>query len=134
MKKILVLVVSILLLMTSCKQAEQEPYDKIRDLEYTIVEPADLPDVLSEKINRDKKDGFKLSYSDGNFVYIAVGYGEQLTGGYSIQVDELYQSQEYIVNKTTLLGPEKDEKVVAKPSYPFVVVKTENIDLPICYQ
>ena len=35
------------------------------------------------------------------------GYGEQLTGGYSIQAEEVSESENAVFCKTRLIGPEK---------------------------
>ena len=58
--------------------------------------------------------------------YIAAGYGEQMSGGYSIVVDDLFLSDNAIIFATTLKGPESERKG-DKPTYPYIVVKMENI-------
>ncbi|GMQ56024.1 hypothetical protein AN1V17_04160 [Vallitalea sediminicola] len=136
MKKIIfVLCLLIVCIFTSCgNKAEEQDEDKIRDLEFTVVEEKDVPDVIKQKIEESKAEPFKFSFSDGQYLYIVVGYGEQPTGGYSIQVKEVYESKDYVVITTELLGPSKDDTVTMSLSYPYVVVKTEDLSLPVYYK
>ncbi len=54
-----------------------------------------------------KEEEFRLTYSAGSDLYLAVGYGAQSSGGYSIQVKELYLTENGIVLDTELLGLEE---------------------------
>lgn len=107
---------------------------KLKDLEFTVVEDADVPEQLMQKINEKKKEPFKLSYTDPENLYIVVGYGEQKTGGYSISVDELYLASDGVYIKTNLIGPSKEEYVTNTVTYPYVVVKTEFTDQKVFYK
>lgn len=60
-------------------------------------------------------------------MYIAIGYGEQSGGGYSISVNEFYETEESVIIDTTLIGPGKAENVTNTPTRPYIVVKTQNI-------
>lgn len=106
---------------------------KIKDLEFTVVEDADIPEGLMAKIEEKKSKSFKLSYSNSDNLYIIVGYGEQSTGGYSIIVDKLYLTENAIYIDTNLLGPKKDEVVTQALTYPYIVVKTEIRDERIVF-
>ena len=105
---------------------------KVEDLEYTIVEQADVPEELQKIIEEKKEAPFTLTYTDNECLYIVAGYGVQSTGGYSIEVPELYLTKENIVIDTNLIGP--TEKAVALKSYPYVVVMTEYRELPVLFQ
>lgn len=107
--------------------------DKVRDLDYTVVPEEDIPEELKKIIGEKKTQPFQLSYAAGDELYIAIGYGEQKTGGYSIVMDELYVTEDAVVIGTTLMGPSKDEQVQETPSYPYIVVKTEYLELPVEY-
>ena len=87
-----------------------------------------MPEELKEMIEERKVEPFKLTYSDNEYLYICVGYGEQETGGYSITVDELYLTDSAIYAQTTLLGPEASDKGNKVASYPVIVIKTELLD------
>jgi hypothetical protein len=110
--------------LTGCK-AENTDIKKLKDLEFTVVEDADLPGELKEIIDEKKEEPFKLTYSNKDDLYIAVGYGKQNSGGYSIAVDELYLTSNAIYIDTNLIGPSKDDVVVQGVTYPYVVVKLE---------
>lgn len=107
--------------------------DKVRDLEFTVVQEEDVPEELKKIIDEKKTQAYELSYSAGDDLFITIGYGEQKTGGYSIAMEELYATDNAIVVSTNLIGPSKDEKVEELPSYPFIVIKTEYMDLTVEY-
>ena len=81
--------------------------DKVRDLDFTVAGDMDVPDELKKLIAEKQQQPFKLTYSDEQNLYIAVGYGVQPTGGYSISVNDLYLTDNSIVINTELKGPEK---------------------------
>lgn len=118
--------------MTACKREDE--IKKIRDLDFTVVEDADLPGELKELIEEKKAQPFKISYSNKDNLYIAVGYGKQNTGGYSISVDELYLTNNAIYIDTNLIGPSSDDVVSQGATYPYVVVKLEFIDKKVVFE
>lgn len=87
--------------------ASKDSGDKVRDLDFSVVGDMDVPDELKNLIAEKQQQPFKLTYSDEQNLYIAVGYGVQSTGGYSISVNELYLTDNSIVVNTELKGPEK---------------------------
>jgi hypothetical protein len=110
--------------MIGCK-AENADVKKLKDLDFTVVEDADLPGELKEIIDEKKEVPFKLSYNNKENLYIVVGYGKQNSGGYSITVDELYLTKNAIYIDTNLVGPTKEDVVTQGVTYPYVVVKLE---------
>ncbi|MBO5069027.1 MAG: protease complex subunit PrcB family protein [Roseburia sp.] len=96
---------------------------KVSDLEYTIVEEADIPEELRTMIEEKKAADFKMSQETGGELYIVRGYGEQDTGGYSIGIQSFYVTVNAIVFDTELIGPRKGETVSKSPSYPYIVIK-----------
>ena len=114
-------------LLIGCNSQDSSE-EKIKDLEFTVVEDLDVPEEIKELVEEKKTDPFQFTYGTESYLYLVVGYGEQETGGFSITVDDLYETQNSIYMKTTLIGPgSKEEKSKAK-SYPYVVVKTEFLD------
>ena len=103
----------------------QQGNEKLQDLEYTVVKPEEVPETLKNQIEEEKEAGFSLTYSDEAYLYIARGYGQQETGGYSIAVEECYLAENAICVETVLQGPQVGEKVHKEPSYPYIVLKTE---------
>ncbi len=136
MKKIFALCLVFLLaavFMCGCS-IEKQDKDKIKDVEYTVVDNADIPDVLMQTIEAKKQQVFKTTYQDEDYLYIVVGYGTQPTGGYSITLDDLYLTKNAIYVDTTLIGPSKDEKVSQAETYPYIVIKTEYVDTNIVFK
>lgn len=119
----LIFIFTLSLLLISCQIVNQDD-EKVADLEFTVVEEREIPEELRTKIDENKTSGFKITYKDGEDLYIAIGYGEQPTGGYSIAVNELYLGKNAIHITTTLIGPSKDETVTQVLTYPYIVVRT----------
>ncbi len=113
---------------------EKTDSKKIRDLEYEMIEEDDIPEELQAKIEEKKEADFKLTYESDRYLYIVRGYGEQETGGYSIQILDFYLTQNAIVFDTNLLGPSKDEVKNTAPSFPYLVIRIENQDKNIIFQ
>lgn len=113
---------------------EKTATKKLKDVEFTVIDQSEIPQELLSTMEEKKKEGFKLTYADENNLYLAVGYGEQKTGGYSIAVDECYLTENAIYFGTTLTGPEKGEKINQVSSYPCIVVKMESIDEPVVFE
>lgn len=130
---LLLMIVFTVLGIAGCK-TEETDIKKLRDLEFTVVEDADLPGELKEIIDEKKENPFKLSYSNKDYLYIVVGYGKQNSGGYSISVDELYLTSNAIYIDTNLLGPSQADMVTQGVTYPYVVVKLEFLDKSIVFE
>lgn len=120
-------------ILTGCSAADDEG-EKVRDLEFTVVGATEIPQELQQLIAEKMSAPFKLTYSDDTNLYIVVGYGEQATGGYSIELDDLYLTENSIVIDTELEGPEKGEPAGTEKSYPYIVVKTEYLENPVIFQ
>lgn len=114
-------------MLIACGKKE-ESVDKIRDLDFTVLGADEQPEELKEIIAEKQKEPFQISYTLGSDLYIAIGYGEQKSGGYSITVDEFYEGETTLSIDTTLIGPKNAESVTNTVTYPYIVIKTENID------
>jgi hypothetical protein len=125
--KIIVLMACMMMLLSACAGGKNMN-DKLSDLEFTVVGEEEQPDALKDII-ADKGDiPFQLSYCIGDDLYIAVGYGIQQSAGYSITVNEFYETKDNIVLDTSLLGPGSAENVTDTTSIPYIVIKTHNIN------
>lgn len=105
----------------------EEEYPKLRDLEFTVVEPGNEPETLISIIDEKKEEPFQLSYTIGDDMYLVIGYGKQEKGGYSIQVNDCYETEATIYIDTSLVGPESGEGIIDRESYPYIVIKMETI-------
>lgn len=124
-----------LFLLTGCAK-EKDPMEKIKDLEFTVLAEDNIPEELKTIIDEKKENAFKVTYQDNGFLYICIGYGEQVSGGYSITVNALYLTENAIYADTTLLGPDPADAASEKknaPSYPYIVIKTEFVDKPVVF-
>ncbi len=135
-RKMMVLLVSMLLFGAVCTGCGLEKADskKIRDLEYTVLEPEEVPDQLQEVIQEKKEGDFKVSYTYEGYLYIARGFGMQETGGYSIQMRQLYLTSNAVYFAADLIGPEKEERKQEVVSYPYIVIKTEAVDEHVVFE
>lgn len=119
--------------LSACRKTDGE-IKKLKDLEFTVVEDADLPEKLMNKVEQKKANPFKFTYSNEDYLYIVQGYGGQKSGGFSISVNELFLTENAIYIKTNLIGPGKDEPVTQNITYPYVVVKLEYMDKPVYFK
>lgn len=130
---VLLLLIAAALGLFGCKKDESE-IKKLKDLEFTVVEDADLPGELKEIIDEKKEKPFRLHYSNNESLYIVVGYGKQNSGGYSIAVEELFLTNNAIYIDTNLIGPSQDDLVTQGVTYPYIVVKLEYMDKKIVFE
>lgn len=134
MKNIILVIVCMSLLCLMGCSSKQLSSQKLRDIEFTVVDEKKIPKELEEMMNQKEGKPFKLTYADNGELYIAVGYGEQPTSGYSIEVKELYETKNAVYIHTDLIGPSKDEKIVERKSYPYIVVKSEFVDKNVVFE
>lgn len=128
---LLTMIMLCIMMAAACIQEKDEKdKKKVKDLDFTVVEDADVPQELMDIINEKKAEPFKLTFSNTENLYIVVGYGKQPSGGYSIAVEDLYLTDNAIVIDTNLIGPSEGDLVTQAITYPYVVVKLEFIDKP----
>lgn len=125
--------VFIMLAVSGCG-LEKMDEQKVEDLSYTILEEKEIPQEFLAVIEEKKEQIFKLTYSDEENLYIAVGYGVQQTGGYSISVNQCYLTDNAIYFDTTLIGPSKGEQVNEAKSYPYLVIKTKYLEKNVVFE
>lgn len=118
---------------TGCK-GDDGAGEKGKDLEFTVAGENEIPPALAELITKKREKPFKLTYADGQEMYIVIGEGPQKGGGYSVAVKEFYLTENSIVIRTELMGPEKGEASGTDMSYPVLIVKTEFIDKPVVFR
>lgn len=136
MKKNLFLLIGIVIVfatfMVGCSVSEGRN-EKIKDLDFTVMGVDDIPEEFKTYIENEKMGVFKRTFTDNEYLYIGVGYGEQSTGGYSITVNELYVTANAIYIDTNLIGPSIEDQKREVVSYPYVVVKLEYLDKTVVF-
>lgn len=113
---------------------EKTDGSKISDMAYEMVEEEDLPEELKAKIEEKKPADFKLTYEADGYLYVVRGYGEQETGGYSIQILDFYMTQNAVVFHTNLIGPSKGETKNVAPSYPYLTVRAKDPEKNVIFK
>ena len=111
------------LLLSGCG-ARRADMDKKGDLEYETACGPDLPETLRQKIEEEKAEPFLAAYGDGQRLYIALGYGEQESAGYSIQIEEVYETEDAVFIRTCLTGPDEGEEVAQEADCPWTALAT----------
>lgn len=134
MRRLLKLAATFTLMVLCCAcSVKDDCGEKLRDLDFTVVEAAEIPKELMQIIDEQKSKEFRLTYGTDDYLYICVGYGQMETGGYSISVDELYLTDQVIYIDTNLIGPRKKETVTESGTTPYIVVKTEYYDSTVMF-
>lgn len=135
MRKVFRVILSLLILCSLWGCSVQKlSIEKLRDIDFTVVEKEDIPEELAAMIAEKETQVFKLTYADQGALYVAEGYGKQPTSGYSIEVKACYETDNAIYVRTNLIGPAKDEKIVDTDTYPYIVIKMEFIDKNIVFE
>ncbi len=132
-KSILVLMIALGMLLCGCTVKKGGGSDK-QAVDFTVMEKEGIPQELATMIADKQTEAFTLSYSMEDYTYLAMGYGQQATGGYSIRVDEVYETDMTVGMHTTLIGPSAGEAVNKMASYPYIVVKIEHTDKNVVFE
>ena len=130
---LLMLTLSLIFVIAGCKSEKAEE-KKLKDLDFTVLGDNEIPMELKQIIEENKHEVAKTTYVDMGELYIIICYGDQPTTGYSIEVNELYETENTIAIKTTLKGPDKNEQVLKLVTAPYIVVKLENIEKTVVYK
>ncbi|MCD8125092.1 MAG: protease complex subunit PrcB family protein [Lachnospiraceae bacterium] len=118
-------------LLTGCSSDSET---KVADLDYTVVADQEIPQELAAVIEEKRSGDFRLTYSTSEALYLVCGYGAQETGGYSIQVKELYLTENTIVLDTELIGPDTTGEGESEGSEPVIVIKTALREEPVVFR
>lgn len=130
---LLIAMMTIMIVLTGC-HSEKLNMKKIKDVDFTVVEETNIPKELLKMIQQKKKKPFQMSYSNKEFLYIAVGYGQKKMGGYSVAVNRLYETNNAVCIDTNLIGPKKRDTHSEVKTYPYIVVKMEFVDKSIVFE
>lgn len=73
-----------------------------------------------------KKEGIN-HIKVGNYIYILIGAGEKLTGGYNINIDDVYMSSvDTLTIKAKVVPPASGSSVIMAITYPFKFIRVES--------
>ena len=124
--------VIILTCIMLCGCSKENPPDKIADADFTVITGSDIPEELQSLLNERKKNPFSLTFTDQSYLYVVRGYGKQSCGGYKITVNDFCKREDGLYFDTELFGPKSDNPD-ERSSYPYIVIKTEYVDLPVSF-
>ena len=79
MKRIIALLIGICCFLTGCSVTDTNE-EKIKDLEFTVVENEKVPEELKAIIEKNKESEIKMTYQIGQYLYVIRGYAMQKTG------------------------------------------------------
>lgn len=124
-KKILLCISFLLVIVGTILFFKVTKIDKKRvsDIEYKILLEEEIPEEIFEEIETYKDKNMQCSYICSDKLYIVVCYGMQNVSGYTVEVNDLYESSNAIFVKTTLKGPASLKDAKEECSYPYVVIK-----------
>lgn len=125
---ILGMVLGVMLCTASGCVTKRGDKQKLRDVKFTVLNKDMIPTELASQIAEKQTEPFFMTYADQGELYIARGYGEQPTSGYSVEVDSLYETADALRVHTNLLGPEKGEEIKDTATFPYVVIQLEFIE------
>ncbi len=107
---------------------------KLEDLDYTVLREDEIPEELMNEIVGKQEQGFKITYRNSEYLYIAEGFGKLPGADYSIEIAELYRTKNGIFFDAILYGPSKNVDNTRTNGYPYIVIKTENREEPVVYK
>lgn len=129
----IILIIVAAYFMAGCSATDMGS-NKVSELDYTVVEDADLPVELKKLIDEKKENTLRMTYTTKDYTYMVVGYGAQETSGYSIRVNDVYLGENSVCMDVSLIGPAADEPVSETKTTPYIVVKIEKREEPVMFK
>lgn len=133
MKRVLIFFTCVVVFNITACSVTKISQEKIRDIEFTVLKEEEIPEKLADNMKEKEKEGFRISYADEGYLYIAIGYGEQEKSGYSIEIKECYETKNAIYVHPNLIGPAEKEGSKEVKTYPCLVLKLEWIDKHVVF-
>lgn len=127
-----VLILAVLLCMPGCT-VQYDSTEKLRDLDFTVTDEVDAPEELRTMIDEAREKPYQMVYADQGVLWIAEGYGRKETTGYSVEIRELYETEDAVHIRTRLLGPGVQEEIKEAATYPCVIVQMDYIEKDVLF-
>ena len=132
-RRILCVFSALVLLLSGCSVRRIDG-EKKQDLDYKTLDRLGIPEKLWKEVEEKKEEPFLLAYGDGEQLYIAMGYGEQESGGYSIQIEEVCETEDAVCIRTCLTGPDEGEEVLREADYPWAALEADYTEKRILWE
>lgn len=132
-REYLYILLAMLLILSGCS-VRKDSEKKLQDVEFNAVSKEDIPEELMAQIKEREKKTFQITYGDKGDLYVARGYGQKETSGYSVQVTACFETENTVCMETNLLGPPKGENITEEATCPYVVIKMKYTDKDIVFK
>lgn len=129
----LCLVIGLVFLASGCSGGKISQ-EKIKEIKYTVEDNRKLPEMLTQKIEKEKEKPMKIVWGDAESTYIVRGYGERDTKGCRVEVEEVYEGKEVIVVRTRLYGPHSKAEAEEGERCPYVAVKISHSEKRVVFE
>ena len=106
---------------------------RVNVMEYKVLSEEEIPIEILEEIEKYKEESVQCSYICSDKLYIVVSYGMQDTSGYTVEVNDLYESSNAIFVKTTLKGPASLKEAKEETTYPYIVLRISLSDKKVVF-
>ncbi|MCD8022985.1 MAG: protease complex subunit PrcB family protein [Lachnospiraceae bacterium] len=93
------------------------------EVEFSVMTTEELPEELLTILEANKEKEMRLTWMDGDEMYLIRGYGKQENRGYSIAVAGCTEDEETLWFDTRLIGPPDEEALSEGDSCPYLVVR-----------
>lgn len=100
---------------------------KKEKIEYTICKDSNLPEQLQVLLEERKKKPGTFTYRNSTYLYLVVCYGKKEYSGYSVKIEECWKSEDILFLRTQLMGPAVGEKIIETDTFPYLVVRCEQM-------
>lgn len=131
------LLLCLLLCLCACS-AEILHREEGHQLDFTVTPRSELPEEVEAVLDEKLGTSFETACQYGDSLYLLCGYPVQQSGGYSIRVNHLTATKDAIYFQAELIGPEGEEMEENSENNastaPWLVVKTEYLDLPVIFE
>ena len=107
--------------------------DDYDEISFSKVSYNSLPKKLKDEVDRLKKSENYRAYEYDNYIYLIAAMGKKNTGGYSIEIEDVYRiensNDEYTVKAVVETdNPSSGKPVTQAITYPYTVVRFKSFD------
>ena len=134
MKKgvVILFLLTFVICLYGCKKDTPEKNEPV-DVEFAVVPDTELPEELHDYIENRRDEEFKMSFIDGNYMYIAICYGKMTGRGYSIHIYDVKEYDDNISINAKLASPKNNNGDTVE-TFPYIVIKLENKNKKVIFK
>lgn len=105
--------------------------------ESSVVEEVvqeELPEEVASWIENSQNTWLAQEKVVEDIMYLLVTYGEKPTGGYSVDIQQVMESEEEIIVKLSFTQPGEDDIVTQAITYPYDLFSMKPTEKPVVYE